>query len=298
MPDNNKLTGGKQRNKLMRLRAKRRVKMIRSEAGRSLKFTRTMYSLLQLFIFIILVLSIITLFVGDDEETAVFNIFQCVLAIITINVPAMLQNRLKWYIPSWLQMFAVLFIFAHFITGEIFRAYDLPYFDKVLHTLAGLASAALGFSMVNILNNNYDEHRRLSPFFVAMFSFCFALAVSYLWELFEYGMDTFTGSNMQRWKDGLPPEVQKGGNGSNMLGRGTGLNDTMIDMLVMAIGGFVVSLLGYIVLKYKSGKFSGLLVHKVRDYESFKQRAISEDNAEMLNILEEIYTDSSPGGGG
>lgn len=65
--------------------------------------------------------------------------------------------------------------------------------------------------MVLSFTNLESKKVKLSPFFIVLFSFCFALSIEYIWELVEYAVDTVTyrlsgfigASNMQRWKDGI-----------------------------------------------------------------------------------------------
>lgn len=270
-----------------RKRARKRLRKIKRELPRSAYITKIVFSLLQLSILIILIASVVNIFLRpEDIERHIAHIGLCVTGFVTINIPAFIQRKFKIYIPSILQLIAVLLIYAHFILGEIFRAYDhLMWFDKTLHVLNGLAFALLGFSMVNLLNNSYDHHKRLSPFFVAFFSFCFCLAVSYVWELLEFSIDSIFKINMQRWKDGLVDI----GSGVNAHTQGTGLIDTMIDMLVMMLGGVLVCVVGYISLKTKKDLFNKLLLHKISDYEIARQKAIEENNIELLTAIEDVH---------
>jgi hypothetical protein len=268
--------------------AKKRLRKIKRELSKTALITKLVFLLLQASIVLILIASVINLFVRRyaDIESSIMHIGLCLAGLVTINIPALIQHKFKIYIPSVLQLVAVLLIYAHFILGEIFRAYDhVPLFDKVLHTLNGLIFALLGFSMVNMLNNNNDEHKKLSPFFVSLFSFCFSLAVSYMWEIFEFSMDSIFKINMQRWKDGIVGT----GSGVNAYSQGTGLVDTMIDMIVMMVGGALVSLVGYVSLKTKKNLFGKLLLHDVSDYEAARKKAIEENNTELLSLIEDIY---------
>ena len=67
----------------------------------------------------------------------------------------------------------------------------------------------------------------MKPAFVALFSFTFAIAIGSLWAIFEYSMDSLLGLNMQK----------------------SGLVDTMWDLIVDAVGAFVISVLGYFYMK-------------------------------------------------
>ena len=97
----------------------------------------------------------------------------------------------------------------------------------MLHTLSGAIIGAIGFSLVYMLNEKDRVAMKLSPVFVAIFSFGFALSIGTLWEIFEFLMDSLFGFDMQK----------------------SGLIDTMWDLIVDALGALVISVLGYLYLK-------------------------------------------------
>ena len=103
---------------------------------------------------------------------------------------------------------------------------------------------ALGFSVVSLLNKTDRIPMKLSPFFVSLFAFCFALSVGVFWEFYEFSFDKLLELNMQKFmlEDGT------------MLVSREALADTMMDLVVDAVGAFVMSFIGYLSIKYK-GKF-------------------------------------------
>ena len=68
--------------------------------------------------------------------------------------------------------------------------------------------------------------------FVAMFSFCFAVSIGAVWEIYEFSFDGLLGLNMQKFllADGTP-----------LVGRAA-LTDTMKDIIVDTIGALIASL--------------------------------------------------------
>jgi Na+-driven multidrug efflux pump len=66
-------------------------------------------------------------------------------------------------------------------------------------------------------------------------AFLFSLAVGYLWEIYEFTLDSLTGSSLQCWQNGV---LQQFGNGTYLVSdaQGTGLKDTLGDMIVNLIG--------------------------------------------------------------
>ena len=64
----------------------------------------------------------------------------------------------------------------------------------------------------------------LSPFFIAFFAFCFALAFGVVWEIYEYTVDSVAALNMQKYalEDG-----------TLLVGR-EALADTMEDLIAVS----------------------------------------------------------------
>ena len=103
---------------------------------------------------------------------------------------------------------------------------------------------------ITILNGTEKVPVNLSPIFVAIFSFCFAIALGTVWEFYEFTADGILSTNMQKFAT----EV-----GEPMVGR-LALMDTMKDLVVDAVGALFMSLVGYISLKHKKGWVEKLLL--------------------------------------
>jgi len=160
------------------------------------------------------------------------NLFLVVITMFLISFPSILEKKWKFDYPSMGELIIVLFIFASIYLGELQMFYvKFWWWDLFLHALSGVIIADIGFSLVYLLNkkNKID----LSPFFIALFSFSFALAIGVIWEIFEFSMDSIFGVNMQK----------------------SGLVDTMWDLIIEASGALIFSYLGYLFItkKIKSG---------------------------------------------
>jgi hypothetical protein len=133
-------------------------------------------------------------------------------------------------IPSEIQIVAVLFIFCTLFLGEVHGFYTrFPWWDASLHTGSGLLLGMLGFMLVYILNEDAHVDLHMSPAFVALFAFFFAVGIGAIWEIFEFAMDQLFGTNMQPATHGDP----------------SGLSDTIHDLIVDTIGAGAVSLAGW-----------------------------------------------------
>lgn len=67
----------------------------------------------------------------------------------------------------------------------------------MLHTLNGFLCAAIGLSLIDLLNKN-SKSIHLSPLYVAIASFCFSMTIGVCWEFFEYGADKILNTDMQK----------------------------------------------------------------------------------------------------
>ena len=136
------------------------------------------------------------------------------------------------YLPGSLQIIITLFIFGAQYLGEIKNFYDkIPWWDTMLHTTSGIILGVIGFMFVYLLNKSYSNSIKLSPFFVVMFAFCFAVTMGVFWEFFEFSADRILGTNMQKFRF---PELGQ-----------DGLVDTMTDLFVDAVGALITSCLLY-----------------------------------------------------
>lgn len=181
----------------------------------------------------------------------VLMLIQCLLGIVALFIPSIISKKWKIIIPSSMYMIYIIFLYAAIFLGEVRDFYyRIPHWDTILHTFSGAALGALGFSVVNLLNKQEKLKVNLSPFFVALFSLCFAIAMGVVWEIYEFSFDGLLHLNMQKFA------LE---NGVNLVGRAA-LSDTMKDLIVDSIGALVISILGYISLKYKKGWIDKLLI--------------------------------------
>ena len=229
------------------------------------KKTFIVYSVLRVLVIIMMILQLF----NQNYE----NAFLCILTLILMIVPSVLQVTFKVEFPSTLEIIVLLFIFAAEILGEISSFYIyFPHWDTILHTLNGFLCAALGVSLVEILNKDKRIPFQMSPFFLAMVSFCFSMTIGVLWEFFEFGMDMFFLLDMQKdtvigqisttyldpTKQNLrvliPGITQTAVNGQILDIEGyldIGLIDTMEDLFVNFIGAVVFSVIGFFYVKYR-----------------------------------------------
>lgn len=173
-------------------------------------------------------------------ESQWLSLFVVSLLLTVLFIPIIFRNQLQVEIPAEFHLTAVLFTFAALYLGEVQQFYQrVWWWDIALHASAGLLMGILGFLLIYILNESKRIDIHLAPGFIAFFAFTFAVTIGTVWEIFEFAMDHFFGLNMQK----------------PMLGDTSGLTDTMWDMIVNAIGAFLISLSGWWYLKYDKNYF-------------------------------------------
>lgn len=156
------------------------------------------------------------------------NLFTSILTLILIYLPTYISDKRYIYIPSGFQFIIIVFIFAAIYLGELHSFYlRFWWWDSMLHFISGIVLGFIGFILVYILNKDELIDVFLSPFFIALFSFCFAITVGVFWEIFEFWMDTLFGLNMQK----------------------SGIVDTMWDFMEDCAGAFIASTIGYFYIK-------------------------------------------------
>ena len=232
------------------------------------------------------------------------NVFLCVLTLILFTIPSFIERTIRIDIPDTLEIIILLFIFAAEILGEIQAYYvQFPYWDTMLHTLNGFLCAAIGFSLLDILNRDERLAFKLSPVYLAVVAFCFSMTIGVLWEFFECTMDQFFLLDMQ--KDTVVHTISSvmldpaGGNhptaikgitdvivvtadgAETSLGLGgyldIGILDTMKDLFVNFIGAVVFSIIGYFYVKSRGeGRFARRFIPQVVQEECSPKEGLSE----------------------
>lgn len=266
---------------------RRSRKAFRQAMTKELREHRSSFLVFSVLRVLILVALVRQLMRGSYESA-----FFCVLALVLLYLPSWLQVKLRVELPPPLEITILCFIFAAEILGEVNAFYVVvPNWDTMLHTLNGFLAAAVGLSMVILLNDNEKVVFDLSPFFLALLAFCFSMTIGVLWEFFECAMDQLFLLDMQ--KDSIMHSISSvmldptGGNtpviirditdvivvagGEEIpLGLGgyldVGILDTMKDLAVNFVGAVIFSFIGYFYVKNRGrGWFARRFIPRVVD---------------------------------
>ena len=202
------------------------------------------------------------------------NAMMCILSLLLFTIPTIVTEKLKIGLPSLLEALIYLFIFSSTILGEINNFYGIiPFWDTLLHTLNGFLCAGIGFSLVDILNQN-SEKVSLSPIYVVIVAFCFSMTIGILWEFFEFTADNVFKTDMQKDRivqnissvelnpneENVPIKINDIEKTQIYSKNGTittidngyldiGIIDTMKDLFVNFIGAVIFSIIGFLHIK-------------------------------------------------
>ena len=236
------------------------------------KSTFIVYSSMRLLVLIIAILQ----FLNHNYE----QVFFCILTLLLMIIPSFIQVTFKINMPSTLEIILLLFIFSAEILGEMDHYYlKYEWWDTMLHTISGFISAGIGFSLVNLLNDDSRLEFDLSPLFLVLVAFCFSMTIGVIWEFFEFSLDQILLVDSQKdtiihaihsvdlLNNGMTGHINNITevmiNGQVLPFEGyldIGLIDTMQDLIVNFIGAFIFSIFSYVSLKCEH---KGNLVRKL-----------------------------------
>ena len=195
---------------------------------------------------------------------------ESILGCIVITIPGRVEKKFHVHIPSHMMIPFVSFLYCAIFLGEV-RSYYYRFvgWDTVLHFFSAGMLATLAYSIVSILNRSDQVPVSLSPGFLALFAFCFAVAAGAIWEIYEFTGDSLLGMNMQKWRTeaGVP-----------LVGQAA-LADTMKDIIVDVLGAGIISLSGYFSMK--------------RQKNWLQERQLKVDNPAVNKSDEDVKAESA-----
>ena len=168
--------------------------------------------------------------------------------------PLILASRFELTLPLPFLLATTAFVIASIFLGEAFDLYErLWWWDIALHGFSAVGFGLSGFLFVFMLFEG--DRFAAPPWAIAFITFCVAMTIGAVWEIFEFFMDQTFGLNMQK----------------------SGLLDTMGDLIVDAIGGAIASLTGFLYLRHNSAGLLGhwitLFIHRNRRlYQKYRRR--------------------------
>ena len=264
------------------------TKKKKSKKRKSPKEKRTINIIVYLTLRLLVMISLVAQAIHGNWN----NVFLCIFTLILFTLPSFISNHFNVSLPTTLESIVYVFIYSAEILGEIQNFYGIfTHWDTMLHTLNGFLCAAIGFSLIDILNNNDNFHINMTPSFVAIVAFCFSMTIGVLWEFGEFTVDNYLKKDMQKDRivnkivsvklnedgknepvilENITETLIYNNNGENItiIEGGyleIGLIDTMKDLFVNFLGASIFSSIGYLYIKNREGyQFAEKFIPKLK----------------------------------
>ncbi|MEK6862171.1 MAG: ATP-binding protein, partial [Nanoarchaeota archaeon] len=211
-----------------------------------------------------IILIIVSFLAFYEGRKLVFAI--SILALIITILPFLLKKTFGIKIPAEFEIIIIFFIYGLFLLGEVNSFYKEFTFLSLLFNFA--SAIALGFIGLTVMHTLYKGDKiHASPQIIALFSFCFAVAIGTVWEFFEFSIDSLFGFTLQRT---------------------TG--DTMKGIIANMVGALIVSGAGYVYIKKGNSNLISRLVSKFIEKNSrIFGIKVNEDNnpQKIISLIEE-----------
>ena len=174
------------------------------------------------------------------EHAFRYSVLHFFVSIFTISAVFLAEALLRFRVGIPLAVCCALFAFFGNTVSNVWRMYDIfPDWDRVLHSLSGVLFAAVGLGLASLFLRDQAEGSR-KVFAAVLFALFFSLTVGYLWEIFEFTMDTIDPAlNSQSWADDI---LAANPDGTYLVSsrRGSAIVDTMLDMILHLAGSLVL----------------------------------------------------------
>ncbi|HKL78371.1 MAG TPA: hypothetical protein VJ985_08440 [Gammaproteobacteria bacterium] len=171
---------------------------------------------------LLLQLALLGLLISTLVEAQWLVAFAAAIVLFLTFLPALIERQFAIQLPVEFTLVTAVFLYAAFGLGEVQAFYDrFWWWDLLLHSVSALGLGLAGFLLV------YSFHQTqrviLPPLYFALTAFGFAVTLGTLWEIFEFLLDWGLGFSMQ----------------------GSGLTDTMTDLMVDMAGAALAAWVGY-----------------------------------------------------
>ena len=195
---------------------------------------------IELIVAAVLQVSIAIISLGALIEGMWLVAFSGAAILLLTFAPAMIEKRLRVPLPVEFTLLTCIILFASFVLGEVRDFYErIWWWDLALHGMSAMLMGFIGFLAVYVF---HMTHRiKIKPLHIAAFTFGFAVTIGTLWEIFEFLMDWYVGTNMQK----------------------SGLVDTMTDLIINAFGALIAATTGFFYVRNGDSQLGRRLFEKV-----------------------------------
>ncbi|MFN0245368.1 MAG: hypothetical protein ACKV2T_00585 [Kofleriaceae bacterium] len=154
----------------------------------------------------------------------------CVLALVVTLIPAVSARDINAGIPIELELGLLWLMFTDMTLGNSLGLYELAWFDKALHLTSSFLIALVAFLTIYVLHSSRKIAFRAWLDGIAIV--LVTLGFGALWEIGEFSVDHVFGRRTQ----GAPAMSP--------------LDDTMVDLVLDAVGGVLGATFGPLYMRY------------------------------------------------
>ena len=153
-------------------------------------------------------------------------------SLLFIPVVELVYKFLRFQPVYQLNAFIYIFIFLLYTLGIVLKFYScVPYFDKAAHTLSGVFVSFLALILFYLIKPNHKIEEIDFPM-ASVFTIAVSMAMACFWEICEYVLSLLVHNDPQ-------------------MVAATGVQDTMLDMIVCTIGALLMLIPYYLYYKKK-----------------------------------------------
>lgn len=163
--------------------------------------------------------------IWDVQNWYVIAFSNSIIVLLVIQLPLLLNRWLRIKFSKLMTTTFYIFVFLTLIIGEAIGVYRVAtFYDSFVHFLGGFVLALTGYYVYDRLTK--ENNKPLLILFILGFQALFGT----IWEMFEYGLDYFIGSNTQSYFDDITQTL--------FIGQAA-LKDTMLDFIFNTLGAIV-----------------------------------------------------------
>jgi hypothetical protein len=194
-----------------------------------------------------------------DSRVLNGGITSLIIMLFVMHLCMFFRVKLKMHMPVYVDIYVLIGSFGH-MAGLLLGWYDMGFgWDAILHATAGVLFGFIGFSFIPLFFGKKEVFSKkiINIPFAVMFAIGFSMFVAVFWEAFEFLIDTiYPTFNAQRWMD-APANLET-------QYRGSGLLDTMHDLL-LHLGGTIIAAVAAVFIIKKRPNDARWLIYKNKD---------------------------------
>ena len=146
-----------------------------------------------IFTSILCLFSLLSIVYVSCTTNELFGYFYCISVAFFVAFPPLFTLLFHWKMNTIFYIFFSLYALGP-ILGAVYNLYYiLPWWDDLLHFMAGTVFAVIGAKIFIKLNKKEESSLPITIMFGVMFS----ITIAVFWEFYEFGSDILLGSDMQ-----------------------------------------------------------------------------------------------------